>query len=41
MKSVAASLYNFLDKNQNGKVSFIEFIRRLYPALNRDQLNLI
>jgi len=33
MKSVAASLYNFLDHGQNGRVSFKELLLKLYPNL--------
>ena len=35
MKSVAASLYNFLDKRQNGKVTFLEVVLKLYPDLSK------
>lgn len=33
MKSVAASLYNFLDHNQNGQVTFKKLLMKLYPNL--------
>ena len=33
MKSVAASLYNFLDHDQNGRVSFRELLLKIYPNL--------
>jgi hypothetical protein len=33
MKSVAASLYNFLDHDQNGRVSFKELLLKIYPNL--------
>lgn len=41
MKSVAASLYNFLDRKQNGKVTFEELIIKLYPDLTKQHLKLI
>jgi hypothetical protein len=41
MKSVAASLYNFLDKKQTGKVNFIEFVVKLYPDLSKQHLKII
>jgi hypothetical protein len=41
MKSVAASLYNFLDQDQNGKVSFKELILKLYPNLAAKHLKTI
>jgi Ca2+-binding EF-hand superfamily protein len=34
MKSVAASLYNFLDHDQNGRVSFNELLLKIYPNLS-------
>lgn len=33
MKGVAASLYNFLDKNQTGKVTFYDLVFKLYTNL--------
>ena len=33
MKSVAASLYNFLDQDQNGKVTFKELMMKIYNNL--------
>jgi hypothetical protein len=41
MKSVAASLYNFLDKKQNGKVTFEELVLKLYPDLTKHHLKMI
>lgn len=41
MKSVAASLYNFLDKRQTGKVNFIEFILKLHPDLTKNDIKSI
>lgn len=41
MKSVAASLYNFLDHNQNGKVSFNELILKIYPNLPQKHIKVI
>jgi len=38
MKSVAASLYNFLDHNQNGKVSFKELLMKIYPNLTMQHI---
>ena len=34
MKSVAASLYNFLDQDQNGRVTFKELLLKIYPNLS-------
>ena len=41
MKSVAASLFNFLDIDQNGKVIFKELIQKLYPDLTSEQYEII
>lgn len=38
MKSVAASLYNFLDHDQNGKVNFKELLLKIYPNLTPQHL---
>lgn len=38
MKSVAASLYNFLDHDQNGKVNFRELLLKIYPNLATNHL---
>lgn len=38
MKSVAASLYNFLDHDQNGKVSFKELLLKIYPNLTQNHI---
>ena len=35
MKSIAASLFNFLDKKQTGKVEFIDLVTKLYPNLSK------
>ena len=41
MKSVAASLYNFLDHDQTGQVSFQQLLIRIYPHLTAQHLQLI
>jgi hypothetical protein len=41
MKSVAASLYNFLDQKQTGKVNFIELVHKLYPDLTKQHIHTI
>lgn len=41
MKSVAASLYNFLDKHQNGKIQFLDLVTKLYPNLSSKHLETI
>jgi len=41
MKSVAASLFNFLDIDQNGKVTFKELIQKLYPDLTPEHYEMI
>ena len=41
MKSVAASLFNFLDKDQNGKVTFKQLTQKLYPDLTSDHYAII
>lgn len=41
MKSVAASLFNFLDMDQNGKVTFKELIQKLYPDLTTEHYEII
>ena len=34
MKSIAASLFNFLDRKQCGKVQFLDLVSKLYPNLS-------
>jgi len=41
MKSVAASLYNFLDEDQNGRVTFKELLMKIYPTLMPHHLSAI
>ncbi len=41
MKSVAASLYNFLDHDQNGKVSFKELLLKIYPNLTQNHISTV
>jgi hypothetical protein len=41
MKSVAASLYNFLDQDQNGRVTFRELLLKIYPNLTLHHLTTI
>lgn len=41
MKSVSASLFNFLDKHQNGKIEFLDLITKLYPSLSQKHLETI
>ncbi len=41
MKSVAASLFNFLDKHQNGKIQFLDLVTKLYPNLSSKHLETI
>ncbi len=41
MKSVAASLFNFLDKKQNGKIEFLDLVTKLYPNLSAKHLETI
>ena len=41
MKSVAASLYNFLDKNQKNRVTFYDLVLKLYPNLTSKHLQTI
>jgi len=41
MKSVAASLYNFLDNKQSGKVTFEELVMKLYPDLTEHHMEMI
>lgn len=41
MKSVAASLYNFLDQDQNGKVTFRELLLKIYPNLTSFHLTVV
>lgn len=41
MKSVAASLYNFLDDDQNGKVNFKELLVKIYPNLAQPHIQII
>jgi len=38
MKSVAASLYNFLDHDQIGKVSFKKLLLKIYPNLTSQHI---
>jgi len=38
MKRVIISLFNFLDRDQNGEVSFEDLLMRLYPNLSQNQL---
>ena len=38
MKSIAASLFNFLDKKQNGKIDFLDLVTKLYPNLTKKHL---
>jgi hypothetical protein len=38
MKSVAASLFNFLDSHQKGKIEFIDLVTKLYPSLPHHHL---
>lgn len=41
MKSVAASLYNFLDQDQNGRVTFKELMLKIYPNLTPLHLTVV
>jgi Ca2+-binding EF-hand superfamily protein len=41
MKSIAASLFNFLDKKQTGKVTFNELVEKLYPNLSKPHLDIV
>lgn len=41
MKRVTASLFNFLDNNSTGFVTFEQLMRKLYPSLTSQQLELI
>ena len=41
MKSVAASLFNFLDKKQHGKIDFLDLVTKLYPNLSSKHLQTI
>lgn len=41
MKSVAASLFNFLDKKQHGKIDFLDLVTKLYPNLSQKHLQTI
>ncbi|KAL4430203.1 hypothetical protein ABPG74_014762 [Tetrahymena malaccensis] len=41
MKRVTASLFNFLDSDQKGMVSFEQLLVKLYPSLTKNNLKLI
>lgn len=41
MKRVTASLFNFLDSDQKGTVSFEQLLMKLYPSLTKVNLKLI
>ncbi len=41
MKSVAASLFNFLDKHKTGSITFNDFLVKLYPGLTQANFSLI
>jgi hypothetical protein len=41
MKSIAPSLFNFLDKHQQGKILFLDLVIKLYPSLTNKHLNII
>jgi hypothetical protein len=42
MRAIAGNLFNnYLDARQSGRVSFLDFITRLYPALSQDQLTIV
>ena len=41
MKSITASLFNFLDRRQTGKISFADLIFKIYPSLSLKQFEII
>lgn len=41
MKSIAASLFNFLDKKQSGKIDFMDLVTKLYPNLTKKHMEII
>lgn len=41
MKSIAASLFNFLDKKQSGKIDFLDLVTKLYPNLTKKHMEII
>jgi hypothetical protein len=41
MKGVAASLFNFLDGNKNGQVTFKKLIYKLYPDIMANHYDII
>lgn len=41
MKRVTASLFNYLDSNQSGQVTFNELLKKLYPSLTQENMQLI
>jgi Ca2+-binding EF-hand superfamily protein len=38
MRNETASLFNFLDKHQTGKIEFMDFVAKLYPTLTDKHL---
>ena len=41
MRSITASLFNFLDRSQTGSVTFNDLVRKLYPALDEPKFKVI
>lgn len=41
MRSITASLFNFLDRTQSGSVTFNDLVRKLYPALDASRFKVI
>jgi Ca2+-binding EF-hand superfamily protein len=41
MRSITASLFNFLDRNQTGSVTFVDLVKKLYPALDEHKYRVI
>lgn len=41
MRKLVSSVYSYLDQKKNGAVTFDEFLRRLYPALNNKDMLLV
>ena len=41
MRSITASLFNFLDRKQSGKVTFADLLFKIYPSLSLKQFEII
>ena len=41
MRSITASLFNFLDRSQSGAVTFNDLVKKLYPELDESKYRVI